>query len=106
MKGGSAKDAYVDMFNLDKAPPPGLRMGGRYAGANGFSITFHPESATVACGDAERALEYSIQRTANELLLKIQDKTDPITLQLKPDGSMLGTGTVQVNGRTIVGHNR
>jgi hypothetical protein len=91
------------MLNLDKAPPPGLRMGGKYAGENGFSITFHPESATVACGNAERALEYSIQRTSNQVLLKIQDKTDPITLQLKPDGSLLGTGTVQVNGRTIVG---
>src|SRR5205085_10692400 len=58
MNGGSTKDALVDMLNLDKAPPPGLRMGGKYAGANGFSITFHPESATVACGNAERALEY------------------------------------------------
>ncbi|MEP6602218.1 MAG: hypothetical protein ABJB49_10490 [Nitrospirota bacterium] len=103
MKGGSTKDAVADMFNLDKAPPPGLRMGGKYVGANGFSITFHPESASVACGNAERALAYSVQRTANQVLLKIQDKTDPITLQLKPDGSLFGTGTVQVNGRTIVG---
>lgn len=103
MNGGNSKDAYNDMFNVGKAPPPGLRMGGKYAGANEFSITFHPESATVACGDAERALEYSVQRTANQVLLKIQDKTDPITLQVKPDGSLVGTGTVQVNGRTIVG---
>jgi hypothetical protein len=103
MNGGSTKDATVAMFNLDKAPPPGLRMGGKYSGANDFSVTFHLESATVACGNVERALEYSVQRTANQVLLKIQDKTDPITLQLKPDGSLLGTGTVQVNGRTIVG---
>jgi hypothetical protein len=69
----------------------------------GFSITFHPESATVACGDAERAHEYSIQKNANQILLKILDNTDPIALQLKPDGSLFGEGTVQVNGRTIVG---
>jgi len=103
MKGGSSKDALNDMLNLDKASPPGLRMAGKYVGANGFSIAFHPESATVACGDAERALEYSVQRNANQVLLKIQDKTDPIMLQLKPDGSLSGTGNVQVNGRTIVG---
>ena len=103
MNGGTTKDALVDMLNLDKAPAPGLRMSGKYTGQNGFSITFHPESATVACGDAERALEYSVQRTANQTLLKIQDKTNPISLQLKLDGALFGEGTVQVNGRVIVG---
>jgi hypothetical protein len=90
------------MLNLDKASPPGLRMDGKYAGANGLSVTFHPESATVACGAAERALPYYVQRTAAQTLLKIQDTTSPITLQLKPDGSLFGEGMVQVNGRTIV----
>jgi hypothetical protein len=103
MSGGSAKDALNDMLNLDKAAPPGLRMSGRYAGKTGFSITFHPESATVACGDAELAHEYSVERSANQILLKIRDKTSPLTLQLKPDGSLFGEGTVQVNGRDIVG---
>jgi hypothetical protein len=102
MNGGTVKDATADMLNLDKASPPGLRMDGRYAGANGFSVTFHPESATVACGASERALPYSVQRTAAQTLLKIQDTTSPITLQLKPDGSLFGEGMVQVNGRTIV----
>jgi hypothetical protein len=102
MKGGTTQEAVTDMFNLDKAPAPGLRVSGKYAGANNFSITFHPESVTVACGDAEHALNYIVQRTANQTLLTIQDKTDPITLQLKPDGTFTGQGTAQVNGRTIV----
>jgi hypothetical protein len=102
MKGGTTQDAITDMFNLDKAPAPGLRVGGKYAGANNFSITFHPDSVTVACGEAEHALNYIVQRTANLTLLTIQDKTDPITLQLKPDGTFTGEGTAQVNGRTIV----
>lgn len=103
MNGGSANDALNDMLNLDKAAPPGLRMSGRYAGKSGFGITFHPESATVACGDAELAHEYSVERTANQILLKIRDKTSPLSLQLKPDGSLFGEGMVQVNGRDIVG---
>jgi hypothetical protein len=102
MKGGTTQDAITDMFNLDKAPAPGLRLSGKYAGANNFSITFHPDSVTVACGEAEHALNYIVQRTANQTLLTIQDKTDPITLQLKPDGTFTGEGTAQVNGRTIV----
>jgi hypothetical protein len=103
MKGGSTEAAAREMLNLDKAPPPGLRMTGRYAGASGFSITFHPESATVACGDAERAREYAVQRTGNQVLLKIQDSANPLTLQLKPDGSLFGEGTAQVNGRVMTG---
>ena len=103
MNGGSKEAALGEMLNLDKAAAPGLRMSGRYAGESGFSITFHPESATVACGDAERALEYSIQRNANQVFLKIQDNTNPIALQLRPDGSLFAEGAVQVNGRVIVG---
>lgn len=103
MKGGSVQDAAKDMLNLDHPISPGLRMAGKYTGAGGFSATFHHESVTLACGEAERALEYSVQKTANQTLIKVQDKTDPITLQLKPDGSLFADGTVQVNGRTIVG---
>lgn len=103
MKGGSKEDATREMLNLDKAPPPGLRMSGRYAGEGGFSITFHPESATIACRDAERAHDYSVQRSANQIMLKIQDTANSIALQLRPDGSIVGDGTVQVNGRVIVG---
>ena len=103
MKGGSTQAAAKEMLNIDNAPPPGLRMSGRYAGASGFSITFHPESATVACGDAERAREYSVQKIGNQVLLKIQDSANPLTLQLKPDGSLFGDGTARVNGRVMTG---
>jgi hypothetical protein len=91
------------MLNLDHPTPPGLRMGGTYAGTNGLSLTFHPESVTLSCGDAHRALEYSIQRTGTQTSLRIHDKTNPLSLQVKPDGSLFGLGTVQVNGRVIVG---
>src|ERR1700730_13428462 len=103
MQGGTTQQAANEMLNLSKAPSPGLRMSGRYSGQQGFSVTFHPESATVACGDAERAHEYSIQKNANQILLKIHDDSNPITLQLKPDGSLFADATVQVNGRVITG---
>jgi hypothetical protein len=103
MKGGSKEDALKTMLNLDHPTPPGLRMGGTYAGTSGFSLTFHPESVTLSCGGAHRALEYSIQRSGTQTSLQIQDKTNPISLLVKPDGSLFGQGTVQVNGRVIVG---
>ena len=101
--GGTPNAALKGMLNLDTVPAPCLRMSGRYTGQNGFSVTFHPESVTVACGDAELAHEYAIQKNANQILLKIRNNTNPVTLQLKPDGSLFAEGTVQVNGRVIVG---
>jgi hypothetical protein len=66
-------------------------------------ITSEKKSATIACVDAERAHEYAIQKNANQILLKNQDNTNPFSPQLKPDGSLFADGTVQVNGRVIVG---
>jgi hypothetical protein len=105
MKGGSQKDALKEMLNLNNPIAPGLRMGGTYAGTNGLSLTFHPESVTLSCGEAHRALEYSIQRTGTQTSLQLNDKTNPVSFQVRPDGSLFGQGSVQVNGRVIVGTN-
>jgi hypothetical protein len=74
-------------------------MKGSYAGGS-FGLTFHRESVTMACGDSEQALPYSVQHSGNKTMLMIQDKP---TMQLMPDGSLNGSGTVQVNGRIITG---
>ena len=105
MKGGNVNDATNEMFFPDagKTLAPGLRMNGSYGSTTGFSVNFHPESVTAACGNAERALEYSVQRAGNKATLAIKDNANPISLQLMPDGSITGEGTVQVNGRVITG---
>jgi hypothetical protein len=103
MQGGTVDQAATKMLSPDNAPAPGLRLGGKFVGPGNFSITFHPESVSVACGAAELAHAYTIQKNATQILLKIQDKENPLTLQFKPDGSLAGEGTAQVNGRVIVG---
>ena len=105
MKGGNAQDAAQEMLSpkAEKAIAPGLRMHGTYAGPTGFRLAFHPESVTLGCGDSERALEYSVQRTANSTVLVAKENGKPISFQLMPDGSIVGEGTVQVNGRVITG---
>ncbi len=105
MKGGNTQDALQEMLSpkAEKAIAPGLRMHGTYAGPTGFSLAFHPESVTLGCGDSERALEYSVQRTGNNTVLVAKENGKPISFQLMPDGSIAGEGTVQVNGRVITG---
>ena len=103
MNGGSTDDAAKDMLNPGTLIAPGLRMNGRYAGESGFSLDFHRESATLGCGEAEQALEYFVQRTGNATLLTIKQERSPLSLRVMPDGSIVGEGTVQVNGRVITG---
>ena len=102
-QGKGTQGAVKEMLGTDKAPAPGLRMNGRYGSVTGFSMAFHPESVTLGCGEAEQALEYSVKRTATETLLTVQKPGGPVTVQLKPDGSLAGNGPVQVNGRKVVG---
>jgi len=101
MKGGDLNAATKEMLapKEDEAITPGLRMNGSYASGS-FGLTFHRESVTMACGDSEQALPYSVQHSGNKTMLMIQDKP---TMQLMPDGSLNGSGTVQVNGRIITG---
>ena len=101
MKGGDLNAATKEMLapKEDEAITPGLRMNGSYAGGS-FGLTFHRESVTMACGDSEQALPYSVQHSGNKTMLMIQDKP---AMQLMPDGSLNGSGTVQVNGRIITG---
>ena len=103
MQGKSIGEASKEMLQPGDMPAPGLRMTGNYVGQTGFGITFHPESATLSCGEAAHALHYSIDRTATQTFLKIQDNENPLTMQLKPDGSLVGEGAIQVNGRVITG---
>src|SRR5262249_35228585 len=105
MQGGSGEDALKEMLNpkSERAIAPGLRVHGRFAGLSGFSLAFHRESVTLGCGDAERALEYSVHRSGDKTLLVVKENGNPISFQYLSDGSVVGEGTVQVNGRVITG---
>jgi len=102
-KGGDTKAALKEMLGIDKAPAPGVRLNGVYASATGLSMAFHPESVTLVCGDAEQAVEYSVQRSTNQIILRLTGPNGPVDLVRKPSGSFAGTGNIQVNGRRVIG---
>lgn len=88
-----------------KMPPPGLRMNGRYFGQNQFDVEFFPESAVLSCGEVVCGRDYQVTRIHHRLLIKIDNGDTPIELELRPDGTLAGSGTVQVNGRIMTGTN-
>lgn len=87
----------------NKPIPPGFRLHGKYTGEEGFDIEFHPENALIECRDAVIARDYSVSMSGNRVMVSIQHGATPITLELRPDGTLAGSGQVQVNSRRVVG---
>jgi len=81
---------------------PGLRLTGTYAAVGGLTIEFRDDSATVECGQAHTAEAYSVVPAGGQLAVKLQNGASPLTLILQPDGTLAGSGTVDVAGRRLV----
>jgi hypothetical protein len=103
-------DLLKTMFGGDKgAPtPPGIRMHGIFAASTGFSVQFYPESVILGCGpDSARAYPYTVVATPGGAQIKIDAPDHPLTLAVRPDGSLTptATGPYQVHGRIVTGQN-
>ena len=81
---------------------PGLRLAGTYAGPGGFNIEFRDDSATVECGEAHAAEAYWVFPAGDQINIKFQNGATPFTLALQPNGTLVGSGTVDVAGRRMV----
>jgi hypothetical protein len=99
MSGSSAPAPVV------KKITPGFRVAGDFSGAPGFYIEFSMEWAVLNCGDSGDTVDYTVETTASQTQVKIQDGNTPIVLRVNSDGTLSGSGTVPVNGRRIVGKN-
>jgi hypothetical protein len=86
-----------------KQPDPGLRMNGQYVGQAGFDIEFYPESALISCRQAVVARDYTVSINGNRVVVNIQHGGMPIALELRTDGALAGSGSIQVNGRLVTG---
>ncbi len=85
------------------APPPGLRIGGEYAGPSGLTITFEVDDAILDCGEAHVARPYAVHTQRDQILVSIDNGTAPLLLRLQSDGSLAGKGAVDVAGRVVTG---
>jgi hypothetical protein len=82
---------------------PGLRLNGTYSVAGGLKIEFRADSATLECGAALSSEGYAVVPEGGQLVVKFQHSAAPLSLVLQPNGSLTGSGSVDVNGRKIYG---
>jgi hypothetical protein len=88
-----------------KVIPPGPRLSGVYAGRDGLKIEFHSAGAVIDCKEAHAAESYVVSNAANGVLVSLNNAAAPLTLTLQPNGSLLGSGSIEVAGRLVAGMN-
>jgi len=100
---------FLGVLGSSKTPrktfAPGLRVNGQYSSPGGFSVKFDTASAVLTCGDSADTQDYVVENTGNQTLVKIQNAGRPLVLNFKSDGTLVGSGSVQVNGRRLTGKN-
>src|SRR5215831_1230431 len=86
-----------------KTYPAGVRVLGTYADAGGLKITFAPEGAVLDCREAHVGRQYTVQNDGSSIRVVIDNSETQISLMFRPDGSLVGNGTVDVAGRLMTG---
>jgi hypothetical protein len=88
-----------------KQPDPGLYMLGTYEGKGDWYIEFSSDIAQMRCSDlVTDSKEYKIEFQGTKVLVRVENKPNPLVLTLR-DGKLYGgTAPVQVAGAIVVGH--
>jgi hypothetical protein len=86
-------------------PSPGLRLSGTYAGPGALRIEFRADSATLECGEAHVAAAYAVRDSGGQVSIAVHNSSARFVLALRSDGTLTGSGAVQVNGRIATGKN-
>jgi hypothetical protein len=81
---------------------PGLRLNGTYAATGGLKIEFRDDSATLECGESFSSEAYAVHWQGGQLMIDFQNSTGPLSLVLQPNGTLTGSGNVDVAGRRAI----
>lgn len=81
---------------------PGLRLNGAYAAQGGLKIEFRDDSATLECGESFNSQAYSVLPENGQFVVKFQNPAEPLSLILQPNGTLTGSGDVNVAGRRAI----
>jgi hypothetical protein len=92
---------------LTDSGPTGVVLTGIYQTPGAAtSINFTNETAGIdRCGDLQEVgASYEIHKTAAVTQIILQSNPRPVTLAMRPDGSLIGPGLVDISGQVIIGH--
>jgi len=67
-------------------PLPGLRMTGKYS-VSGLQSDFTENSVILDCGQAHARQPYTVENTAGEVRIHVQNSGGPFTLAIAPDNT-------------------
>ena len=83
----------------------GVVLSGTYRGP-AVSINFATDTATIVhCGTLEGVgAAYTLHKSSTALEITLQTEPRPIQLSMRPDGSLVGPGLVDVKGQVIIGY--
>ncbi len=81
--------------------PPGPRMAGVFTGTGGMKIQFNDGSAIVDCAQAHILTPYSVSLQAGTAVVTVNNGSNPFNLVVQADGSLKGSGTATINGKTM-----
>ena len=86
------------------AIPVGLRMFGRYESPQGgLNIDFAGDLATLECGRARAAEPYAVENAGGRITIRVKNESATFPLALQPDGTLSGSGNVDVSGKVMTG---
>ena len=98
---GGAADPASQRSGTTEAPA-GARMAGTFAG-NGLRLEFRPTAVVIDCGEAHVLRPYSVESLADRMRITLRNGDVPVPLTLQGDGSLVGTGAIDVAGRVVTG---
>ena len=101
---GLVGSMFPVLNDLKPAPVRGIRMSGVYPGPGRLGFTFYNDAVTVSCGEiVPESREYSVAIAPGGLRITIANSPSPVTLTLRPDGRLAGSGPTDFTGQVQVG---
>jgi len=90
---------------VEEAQGIGVYLSGTWH-SSATALNFGINSAQVGgCGKlVPDNRSYTLRRTASGIQVTVDNSPAPMTFDMRPDGSLVGPGTIQVNGRVITGY--
>ena len=86
--------------------PPGVRIGGTFAGAAGLTMYFDNAGVNLSkCGNlVPDGRGYTVTKRGNQLEVDIDNKPKPLVIVLGPNNVLTGPASQPITGNVIVGY--